>query len=272
MSRERARMKETTRSRCDMNPPRLTVREAEETGQNRTPARLVCVPRMRRVGCRPTLPSGRDGVHCGTTMENLFRDLGQAFRGLRRSPGFTVVALLTLAIGLGATMAIFSVVDAVLLRPLPYPDSERIVRLWSIYSQRDLPPLNVSDGEYFDYREQSQAFEALGVHVSLNANLTGEGEPERVLATYTSAGFFPALGTQPALGRAYGADEDGPQGQPVAVISHGLWRRRFGASPGIVGGPLATTGPTAPAPGAALPPASSAAPSKSMDAPRRSWE
>ncbi|HJX29633.1 MAG TPA: ABC transporter permease [Thermoanaerobaculia bacterium] len=178
-------------------------------------------------------------------MENLFRDLGQAFRGLRRSPGFTVVALLTLAIGLGATMAIFSVVDAVLLRPLPYPDSERIVRLWSIYSQRDLPPLNVSDGEYFDYREQSQAFEALGVHVSLNANLTGEGEPERVLATYTSAGFFPALGTQPALGRAYGADEDGPQGQPVAVISHGLWRRRFGASPGIVGGTIEINGRTA---------------------------
>jgi putative ABC transport system permease protein len=175
-------------------------------------------------------------------MENLFRDLGQAFRGLRRSPGFTVVALLTLALGLGATMAIFSVVDAVLLRPLPYPESERIVRLWSIYTQRDLPPLNVSDGEFLDYREQNQAFEALGVHVSLNANLTGEGEPERVLATYTSAGFFPTLGTQPALGRVYGADEDGPQSQPVAVISHGLWRRRFAASPDVVGRTLEING------------------------------
>lgn len=169
---------------------------------------------------------------------NIGQDFRYALRTLSRTPGFTVMALLTLVLGIGANSAIFSVVDAVLLRPLPFPDSDRIVRLWSFYTQRDLPPLNVSDGEFFDYRDQSRSFEHIGVFVSLNANLTGDGEPERVLATYTSAGFFPALGVESALGRVYGAEEDSPEGPAVVVISHGLWQRRYGSDPKAVGGTI----------------------------------
>lgn len=184
-------------------------------------------------------------------MKPLLRDFGHALRSLRRNPGFTVVALLTLVLGIGANAAIFSVVDAVLLRPLPYPEPDRLIRLWSYYTERDLPPLNVSDGELLDYQQQSRTLESLGAFVSLNANLTGDSEPERVLATYTTAGFFPALGVTPAAGRFYGAEEDAPGGPRGAVISQSLWQRRFASDPQAVGRDLEINGRPVPVLGVA---------------------
>jgi putative ABC transport system permease protein len=176
-------------------------------------------------------------------MENLLKEVRYSLRSLARSPGFTAVALLTLVLGIGANSAIFSVVNAVLLRPLPYPDAERIVRLWGDYANRDLPPLDASEGEYYDYRDQGEVFEHISAFVSLDANLTGgDGEPERVLATYTSGDFFQVLGSQTAAGRVYGAAEDQPGGPAVAVISHRLWQNRYGADPGILGKPILMNG------------------------------
>jgi predicted permease len=182
-------------------------------------------------------------------MGNVLSDLRYAFRGLGKNPGFTAVVLLTLALGIGANSAIFSVVNAVLLEPLPYPESERIVRLWSYYTQRDMPPVHVSEGEFLDYQAQSRSFEAMGVFVSQDANLTGEGEPERVLATYTSHGFFPVLGVPAALGHPFGPEEDRAGGAPAVVISHGLWQRRFGSDPRIVGKSIQVNGREVPVAG-----------------------
>lgn len=171
------------------------------------------------------------------------RDLRHALRTLRRAPGFTAATLLTLALGIGATCAVFSVVEAVLLRPLPFPHAERIVRLWSAYTQRDVPPFETSEGELLDYRDQNRVLDAIGGYVSVDGNLTGGGqEPERVAITYATAGLFPVLGASPLAGRVYDAEEDGPGGPPVAVLSDRLWQRRFASDPGIVGKPIQING------------------------------
>lgn len=177
-------------------------------------------------------------------MENLLREIRYSLRALARSPGFTAVAVLTLVLGIGANSAIFSVVNAVLLRPLPYPDADRIVRLWGDYSNRDLPPLDASEGEYYDYRDQSrQSFDHIAAFVSVDASLTsGEGEPERVLATYTSGDFFQVLGAEALAGRVYGPEEDRPGGPAVAVISHGVWQRRYGSDRALLGKPILVNG------------------------------
>lgn len=167
-------------------------------------------------------------------MENLFRDLAYSIRTLRKSPAFTAIVLLTLVLGIGATSAIFSVVEAVLLRPLPYPEADRIVRIWGIFTERDLPPLDASEGEVLDYSDQSRMLESVGAYVGVDVNLTGDGEPERTTCAYTTADFFRVLGVEPALGRIY-FDEDVPGGDLVTVLSHDLWQRRFGADPDILG-------------------------------------
>lgn len=167
-------------------------------------------------------------------MDTLLQDLRYALRSFRRSPGFTAVAVFTLALGLGAATAIFSVVNGVLLRPLPYPDPDAVVRISN--SWEGTPRAQLSPAEYFDYRDRSDAFAAFGVYATgQEMNLTGSGSPERLQASYLTAGVFPALGVEPALGRAFTPEEDRPGGDRVVVLSHGLWRRRFGGSPDVVG-------------------------------------
>ena len=179
-------------------------------------------------------------------METLVQDLGFALRTLRRQPGFTAAAVLTLTLGLGANTAIFSLVEAGLLRPLPYPRPERLVR---VLGQRTAPELdagsgNISAQDFLDFARQSRGFEALGAHgwTGGTVTLTGRGEPERVPAAQVSSGLLRALGVQPAHGRFFRADEDRPGPPKVAVISHGLWRRRFAADPGIVGAAIQING------------------------------
>lgn len=165
--------------------------------------------------------------------DTLLRDLRYVIRGLRRKPGFAAIAILTLALGIGANSAIFSVVNAVLLRPLPYERPDRLARVfghWELKKQAEL-----SEPEYWDMREQSRSFERLAAFVDGPANLTGSGTPERLLVGYMTAGALPLLGVMPAIGRTFTADEDLPGRPRVVMLSDGLWRRRFAGDPGVIG-------------------------------------
>jgi len=163
----------------------------------------------------------------------LLTDLRDALRSLLRAPGFTLVAVVTLALGIGANSAIFTVVNALLVRPLPYPDADRLVQIWEIRPQIDRS--SVSPGEFHDWREKSECFEHLAAIDFRDANLTGGAEPESVPIARVSAEWFPMLGLRPALGRFFGPEEDRPEHNRVVVLSHSLWQRRFGGEPGVVG-------------------------------------
>ncbi len=166
-------------------------------------------------------------------MDTLLQDLRFALRQLRRAPVFTFVAVLTLALGIGANSAIFSVVNAVLLRPLPYRDPDRLVLL----SERTprFPLLSVSYLNYRDWRDQGTSFEAVGAVRNTAVTLTGDGEPERLPAQMATANLFALLGVQPAVGRFFSAEEDRKGAAGVALISYGLWQRRFAGSVHVLG-------------------------------------
>jgi putative ABC transport system permease protein len=165
-------------------------------------------------------------------MTTLLQDLRYGIRMLLKSPGFTTVAVLALTLGIGADSAIFSVVNAVLLRPLPYPDSERLVVLRERSPQ--LEGMSVAYPNFIDWREQNGAFENIGVFRRQSFNLTGNGEPERLVGSQVSADVFATLRVNAARGRVFTNDEDKPGATPVVVLSHGLWQRRFGGDPNIL--------------------------------------
>jgi putative ABC transport system permease protein len=166
-------------------------------------------------------------------MDTLRHDLAQAVRSLRRRPTFAALAVTTLALGIGATSAIFSVVNGVLLRPLPY---ERPDELMLVHTRLDgVPGYELSPPEYWDLRERTRSFDRLGGFSNGTLTLTGSGTPERFNAGYVTADALQLLGVAPALGRSFAPEEDLPGRPPVVLLSHGLWRRRFGADPKIVG-------------------------------------
>jgi predicted permease len=158
-----------------------------------------------------------------------------AVRTLARAPRFTVVAAFTLALGIGATSSIFSAVNGVLLQPLPYPDSDRIVGLWHGAPDLGYDQFGTSPGIFHQYQSENQVYEAMGLYLALERNLTEEGDAERVPATASTHGLFEVLGVQPMLGRTYTAEEATEGGPSVVVLSHGLWQRRFGGTPDILG-------------------------------------
>jgi hypothetical protein len=158
-------------------------------------------------------------------LEGVLQDLNHGFRMLHNSPGFTAVAVLTLAFGIGANSTIFSVVNAVLLRPLPYHDSGRLVMMNETTPQMEM---SVSYANFLDWEKQNHAFESLGARRYSDFNLTETGNPERIRGMMASAGYLPTLGVRPLLGRVFTAAEDRAGAEPVAVISYGLWKRRFG--------------------------------------------
>lgn len=164
-----------------------------------------------------------------------------ALRTLRRSPGFTVVALLTLALGIGANTAIFSFVNGVLLKPLPYRDADRIVMVW------EKPPGGLRNGistlNFLDWKNQNSVFEKMAaINFGGSVTLTGSGQPEQLKGVRVSAAYFDIFGTQAALGRTFAADEDQPGKSDVVVLSHGLWQARFGGDPSLVGRTLTLNG------------------------------
>jgi putative ABC transport system permease protein len=159
---------------------------------------------------------------------------------LTKSPGVTAVAVLTLALGIGANTAIFSVVHALLLKPLPFPEMERLVAIWdesARYSHNEVTVAN-----YLDWKAQSQSFEHLGVYRWWSTNLTGVEPPERVQGFLVSASLLDALGMKPALGRSFRTEENEPGKDQVAILMHGLWQRRFGGDPNIVGQTITLNG------------------------------
>ena len=169
-------------------------------------------------------------------------DIRFALRQLLKNPGFTAVAVLTLALGIGANTAIFSVVNAVLLRPLPYKNPDRLVWIWENNLPKSIPINPVSPGNLNDWRNESHVFESLSAWDGESFNLTDHGEPERVLGAKVFADFFAVLGVQPALGRSFLPDEDRVGANPVALLSHGLWQRRFGGDTNILGKTITVDG------------------------------
>ena len=165
--------------------------------------------------------------------DTIRRDLRVALRGLRQRAGFTAIAVLTLAIGIGAVTAIFSVVNGVLLRPLPYEDPAALT--WIRVRLKGNPASALSAPEYWDLRERQRSFERVGGFADGTVNLTGSGTPERLRSGYVTADILPLLGVAPAMGRAFTAEDDLPGRPPVVLLSDGVWRRRFGADPAIVG-------------------------------------
>jgi predicted permease len=167
-------------------------------------------------------------------LESLIQDLHFGVRMVLKQPGFTLIAVLTLALGIGANITIFSVVNAVLLRPLPYPDADRLVFLWSEAPAQNFRERASAYANVADWREQSKSFEDIAASDPTVVTLTGGAELEQVMSIRASANLFPLLGVVPMLGRTFTADEE-QQKARVVVLSHGLWRRRFGATPNILG-------------------------------------
>ncbi len=178
-------------------------------------------------------------------METLIQDLRYAFRMLIKKPGFTVVAVLTLALGIGANTAIFSVINGVLLRTLPYRDAERLVALWETNTKSGQEPNlrnEVALGNFLDWRAQNEAFDQIGALTYASVNLTGADEPERVQSALVTVNLFDTLGVQPASGRSFYPEEENVGSARVVVVSHGLWRRRTGGDPNLVGKTLMLNG------------------------------
>jgi putative ABC transport system permease protein len=166
----------------------------------------------------------------------MLQDLRFAVRTLFRSPGFTATAAVTLALGIGATSLMFSVVNAVLLRPLPYPDQDRLMLVFNVNANAgEADTLRATALDFEDYRARARSFDSMAGHIGTGFTFTGQGEPELVLGQLVTPDFFPVFGVQPALGRAFAPDEFAPGRGAAIVLSHRLWMRRFGGSPSVVG-------------------------------------
>ncbi|MEW6209100.1 MAG: ABC transporter permease [Acidobacteriota bacterium] len=168
-------------------------------------------------------------------MNNFLKDLRHGMRMLVSKPGFAAVAVMTLALGIGANTAIFSVVNAVLLRPLPYPEPEKLVRVYSEFPTMELKKFWISPPEYLDIQKEARSWESIGAWSMGGANVATTDEPIRVTAALVTRGLIEALGVEPARGRNFAPEEDTRGGPRTAIISDGLWRRAFGAQSDIIG-------------------------------------
>ncbi|HKS41075.1 MAG TPA: ABC transporter permease, partial [Blastocatellia bacterium] len=175
-------------------------------------------------------------------METLLQDLRYGFRMLAKKPGFTFVAVIALALGIGANSAIFSVVNSVLLRPLPFKSPDQLMIVWEDSAKYGFPKDTPAPANFIDWRDQNQVFGNLAAVASQTFNLTGTGEPEKIEGQRLSATFFPMLGVEPMLGRSFLPEEDQPGAGRVVIMTYGLWQRRFGSDPDIVGKPVTLDG------------------------------
>jgi predicted permease len=168
--------------------------------------------------------------------------LRYAVRQLLKSPGFTLVAVIGLALGIGANVALFSVVNSVLLRPLPYHEPDRLVRLSSTLEENDLTRVGFSYPRYLEVQQRQEVFSHLALSAGNAFTWTGRGDPEQLIGLQASAALLPALGLEPVVGRNFSADEDRPGGEPVVLIGHALWRQRFNGDPSVLGQVLTLNG------------------------------
>jgi len=168
-------------------------------------------------------------------MESLIQDLRYAVRMLIKKPSFTVVVIAALALGIGANTAIFSIVNSILLKPLPYPDPGRLVMVWMDNKRMNVDQDIHSYPNYVDYRDQNEVFESLAAYYGVSVSLVGDGEPERILGAASTASLFTVLGVNPQIGRVFNESEEQAGQNRVAVLSYGLWQRRFGKDPNLIG-------------------------------------
>ena len=167
-------------------------------------------------------------------MENLRSDISYALRNLLKRPAFTIIAVTTLALGIGANTAIFSAINALLLKPLPFPELDRVVAIWDKLPSRGVLHNEVAMANYLDWQAQNQSFEQLALYRWWSANLTGLETPERIQGFLVTANYLDALGMKPIMGRNFLPEENQPGKDAVAIITHSLWQRRFGGDPNIV--------------------------------------
>ena len=182
------------------------------------------------------------GAGRSNLLTDFFQDLRYAGRMQFKNPGFTIVAVIALALGIGANTAIFSVVNSVLMRPLPYKDPERLVMVWEDATKFGYPRDTPAIANYVDWRNQNTVFEGMAAIADESFNLTGTGDPERLEGHLVSANLFSLLGVDPQLGRTFTSAEDQPGSNRVVVLSHALWQRRFGGDSAIVGKPINLNG------------------------------
>ena len=180
-------------------------------------------------------------VKGGGVFETLMQDIRYGVRMLAKHKAFTSIAVVTLALGIGANTAIFSVVNELLLRPLPYRDAEQVVMLWEV-TPEGRHQNTTSRGNFRRWREQSTSYENVAAFTDQRLNLTGDGEPEELSVQFATPEFFKVLGVDPILGRTFLPEDDQPRQPPVAVLSYGLWQRRFGAQPSVIGQPITLNG------------------------------
>src|SRR5262245_42972629 len=175
-------------------------------------------------------------------IETLFQYLKYGLGMLRRNPGFTFVAVLTLALGIGANTAIFSVVNGVLLNALPYPQPERLAMVWCDNRRQGIPDDITSYPNFVDWRDRNKTFQGMAGAAPESLNLTGVGEPEEIRAANVSTNFFQLIGVSPARGRGFTAEEEQPGNDKIVILSHALWQRRFGGDPGILNKTISLSG------------------------------
>jgi predicted permease len=175
-------------------------------------------------------------------LEDSLREFRYGLRALRRTPGFTLAAVLTLALGIGGTTAVFGLVYAVLLKPLPYPAPDELVAVWHDAKGVDSADINMSAAQYFTYREQNRVFQSFGVWSDGAVNVTGLAEPERILSVRVTSEVLPTLGTGPLVGRWFTPQDDTNGAPATAILAHGYWRRRFGSDARVVGKTLNVDG------------------------------
>ena len=175
-------------------------------------------------------------------MGSLTTQLRQVLRRLGRTPFFTAVTLLTLAVGIGGNTAIFSVLEGVLLKPLPYPHPEELVAVWLTAPGINIKDLNPSPSTYFIFREQSRTFQDIGIYTGYSVNITGLGEPEHVPGLAVTDGLLPILGISPVLGRSFTRADNSPGGGDTVMLTYGYWRRKFGGDRSVIGRTITVDG------------------------------
>ncbi|HEY6402661.1 MAG TPA: ABC transporter permease, partial [Blastocatellia bacterium] len=218
---------------------RMRTRENIERGMGPDEAEIEARRRFGNVGRIKDL--ARD-IKGGGFMETLLQDLRYGARALGKYPGFTVVAVLTLALGIGANSAIFSVVNAVLIKPMPYHEPDRVIQFWETNPLKNWTDAPVAPANLFDWQKQNQVFEGIAAYMGFDKKsglpglqMESDGEPERIKALYVTGNIFSVLGANALIGRTLREEETWEGGHRVAVLSYGMWRRRFGADPKIVG-------------------------------------
>ena len=177
-------------------------------------------------------------------MESFKNQLKQSLRRLSRAPMFTAISLVTLAAGVGANTVVFSVLEGVLLKPLPYPKPEELVGVWHTAPGIQIKELNMSPSNYLIYREQGRTFEDIGLYQGDSVSVTGVAEPEQVQALKVSDGTLPLLGIPPLLGRTFTKQDDAPGAPETVILTYGYWRRKFGGDSSMIGRNMIVDGKT----------------------------